>query len=65
MSESDIECLNDAIAQYGGMTFDQLKEASHEEPAYREADENGEISLEDLVKSLPNAQAVWEYLNDD
>ncbi len=65
LSESDIECLDEAIKQYGKMNFGQLKDISHKQPEYERADENDFISVETLVKSLPNGNALWDYLTDD
>lgn len=65
LSQSDIECLDWAIEKYGRMTFGQLKKISHEDPAFLAADRNGYMALEDIVGTLPNADLVKAYLEDD
>jgi uncharacterized phage-associated protein len=61
LSESDIETLDSAIAQYGAMPFDQLSAASHD-AAWHAADENSMISLESIAKTLENSDQIIEYL---
>lgn len=63
LSESDKECLDEAVREYGRKTFNELKEISHRDAAFQAADENDFIPLEKLAKSLPNGEALWEYLN--
>lgn len=63
LSESDRECLDETIRNYGHKSFNELKELSHDDPAFKAADENDFIPLEALAKSLPNGEALWEYLN--
>lgn len=62
LSESDIECLDEAVECYGDKSFRELKDLSHEDRAYQAADENDLMSFEDMVRSLPNADEVLEYL---
>lgn len=61
LSESDIECLDSGIEQYGRRSFGQLKKLSHDE-AFKSADKNDFISLEAIVKSLPNSDHLWDYI---
>lgn len=63
LSESDRECLDQAIRDYAYKSFNELKKLSHDDPAFQQADENDFISMEALAKSLPNGEALWEYLN--
>ena len=62
LSDSDIECLEWAIKQYGQLSFSALKRISHKEPAYVNADQDDFIPLEAIVDSLPNGEALKEYL---
>ena len=64
LSESDIECLNEAIEQYGKMSFGQLKRVSHKDKAFRAVDEKDIISLELIAQSLPNADELLEHLRN-
>lgn len=61
LSESDIECLNKAITQYGSLTFDRLKELSHD-GAFNSADENDEISIEAIAATLEDGDLLVNYL---
>lgn len=38
MSESDIECLSESLAENGDLSFQQLVDKSHSNPAYRDAE---------------------------
>jgi uncharacterized phage-associated protein len=62
LSESDVECLDRAIDEYGSLSFKRLKSYSHREAAFKSADENDFISLEAMAKSLPDGHSLWEYL---
>ena len=42
-SDTDIECLNEAFGYYVNMTFDQLKEISHQDKSWIETEQNKEI----------------------
>jgi uncharacterized phage-associated protein len=53
MSESDVEALKFASDKYGDLSFDDLTEASHAEPAYRKAD-GGQMSYEDFLDESPD-----------
>jgi len=63
LSASDIECLDQAVATYGRMSFGPLMELSHD-AAYKSADQNDFISFEALVHSLPDGEELLAYLND-
>jgi len=60
-SESDIEALNKAIDKYSPMSYQELWDTVHEEEPYKQA--RNDISLESIVKSLANADEVFEYMN--
>jgi uncharacterized phage-associated protein len=65
LSESDIECLDIAIEQYGRMSFGQLRQISHNEEAFKSVDRNDFISLEAIVKSLPDSEQLWDYIENN
>jgi len=65
LSESDIECLDKAIKKYGTLPFSELKRLSHNDAAYIDADENDVISLDAIVRSLPNCEILFDYLHAD
>jgi len=62
LSESDIQCLDNAIRKYGHMSFGRLKKLSHRDGAYRRADRNDFISLEEIIKTLPDGELLREHL---
>lgn len=62
LSESDIECLNEAIRTYGRKTFESIKKESHKDTAFRAADANGLISTEDIAKSLPSSNKLLKHI---
>lgn len=62
-SDSDVECLNEAIKQYGSLAGSKLKEISHDE-AYKSADENDFISLENIIKMFPDGDKLISHLHD-
>jgi len=64
LSESDVECLDAAIQEYGRLSFGELKRRSHEEEAFKEADVNDFMSLEAIARGLPNGELLLSYLQD-
>jgi len=64
LSQSDIECLDAAIEQYGQLSFGQLRELSHDN-AFRASDENDFIPVEALVRTLPNGNLLLDYLQNN
>jgi len=65
LSDSEIQCLDASIEEYGNLPFGRLKAISHTDPAFKAADENDFIPMEALVKSLPDGEALWDYLVSD
>ena len=64
LSESDIECLDAAIAKYGRLSFNRLRRISHQEAAFNQSDHNSVIPLRAIVESLPDSELLLEYLTD-
>lgn len=64
LSESEMECLDSAVSEYGSLSFGKLKELSHRDAAYRAADRNDFMSLESIVESLPEGDILLAHLND-
>lgn len=61
LSKSEIESMERAIAEHGRKSFSALTAASHDE-AWKAVDENDLISVEDIARTLPNAEEVLEHL---
>ncbi len=69
LAPSDIECLEAAIKQYGGMDFGKRTDLSHDsawEKAWASACEDGilsdEMSITDIAATLDNAEEILEHL---
>lgn len=62
-SESDTECLDWAIEEYGHKTFGELTDASHDS-AWIQTAENGEMTIESIVATLEDADVLMAYLQD-
>ena len=62
LSESAVECLDAAILKYGKLSFDQLKQISHDE-AYQASDENDFIPLASIIRTLPDSQILLDYVS--
>ena len=63
LSESDVECLNEAIKLYAKMDLPELWKIVHEEEAYKSTPHNGQMKLKDIILSLPTGSEVLEYLD--
>jgi uncharacterized phage-associated protein len=61
LSESERDCLDEAINQYGDLSFSELRQLSHD-AAFQEADVNDIMSFESIARSLPDSKALLEYL---
>lgn len=63
LSESDIECLDEAIKLYADMDGKKLWKIVHEEEAYKSTPHNGQMKLKAIILSLPTGKEVLDYLN--
>lgn len=64
LSPSEIECLNEAMKEYGKLHYTSLLFKSHKDHAYKVTPLNQEITVEAIVDSLDNKKAVKEYLTN-
>ncbi len=62
LSQSEIECLNDAIQKYGKSHHLDIFSKSHKDHAYNVTSLNQEISVDDIVDSLDNKEVIKKYL---
>ena len=60
-SPSELECLDHALQIVKPLSFGQLKALSHD-AAYQAADQDGEMSIQDIAASLENGKEVIDYL---
>jgi len=63
LSESEEECLNNAIKGYGKLSFKKLKNLSHDK-AFKSVDENDRISIESIAETLKDGRLIIEHLKD-
>lgn len=63
LSESDVESLDDAISKYGKLPIHTLIKVSHD-AAWKSANENSEISVEDIAATLEDSEAIIEHLRN-
>ncbi|MGH8606942.1 MAG: Panacea domain-containing protein [Gammaproteobacteria bacterium] len=61
LSGSEIECLDESIAEHGSKSFRELTSLSHD-AAWDSADENELISIEEIAKTLPNSEMLIAHL---
>jgi len=62
-SESDLECLDLAVKEYGALSGAQLKRLSHDQ-ACRAADENDFIDIEQIARMFPGGEKLIKHLQD-
>jgi len=62
-SDSDLECLDNAIETYGHLSFSQLTDLSHDQ-AWQAVDENDCINIEQIVATLTDTENLLDYLHD-
>lgn len=62
LSKSDINCLDEAIEQYGKLTFGELNDLSHDE-VWKSASRNDDIPLEVMARHSANGEELLEYLH--
>ncbi len=61
LSDSDIECLDDALERYDPCTFGELTALSHDD-AWDSADDNDFISLDAVIDSIGNPDGLSKHL---
>ncbi|OQY56473.1 MAG: hypothetical protein B6247_03550 [Candidatus Parabeggiatoa sp. nov. 2] len=62
-SESDLECLDNALKNYGHLSFGQLTDLSHDK-AWQAVDENDHIDIEQIVATLTNTENLLDLLRE-
>lgn len=62
LAESEIECIMAAIHEHGMKSFGQLSDLTHD-AAWSAVAENQTIPLDEIVRTLPNAEEVLSYLH--
>lgn len=62
LSRADVKCLDNAVAEYGDMSFDRLRNISHEQGDYNAVDLNEWIPFDTLVDSVDTDGKIKAYL---
>ncbi len=62
LSESEVECLDLTIAEYGQKTFGQLTDITHDD-AWKSTNGNEAINIDNIISTLPNAEEVSSYIH--
>jgi len=63
LSESNEECMDWAVEEYGNYSFGKLTDRSHDE-TWAATPPNGKISVEAMTIGTKNREALLEYLRD-
>lgn len=63
LSESEVECLNLSINQYGALSIEELNQLSHEEP-WEKASSDDCIDVADIVATLPYAEILLKHVTN-
>lgn len=63
LSKTDLEFLNNSLIEYGDLTWDEVREKSHDY-AWRNTVKNSPISLDNLVIETGNDESYVEYLKE-
>lgn len=62
LSESEVECVQKTIVEYGNKTFGQLTDITHDS-AWNASFQNDTISIDAIVSTLSNASEVLNYIH--
>jgi len=62
LSESDIECLEEAIKFYLNMSFKDVADNAHEDAAYQGTPRNAYIPIEKIIQTLPEGERILKHL---
>ncbi len=63
LSKTDLEFLNNSLIEYGDLTWDEVREKSHDY-AWRNTVKNSPISLDNLVIETGNDESYVQYLKE-
>ncbi len=63
LSKSDIEAIDKSFEENKDLTYIEKKNKSHDK-SYKNAKRNDLISIEEIVKTLPNSEVILEHLKE-
>lgn len=61
LSESEMDCIREAIQEFGGKTFGELTDITHD-AAWEATPENQPITLSAIVQTLPDSADLAQHL---
>jgi uncharacterized phage-associated protein len=64
LSASDIECINNALSLYGNLSWDEIKEKSHDY-AWRSTAINRPVSYKDILREQGASDEFIDYVKED
>lgn len=64
LSQSDIECIEKVIADYGGKTLGQLTDIARD-GAWSATFQGDDISIEAMAMTMPNASELLSFINSE
>jgi len=64
LSKTDIECIDHALREYGDLTWDEVREKSHDY-AWRNTALNTPISLDNLILETGNEESYIDYIKEN
>jgi uncharacterized phage-associated protein len=62
LSKSEIAALDFSVKKYGALSFTDKTKESHDS-AWQEAQRDDSMSLESIIKTLPNSEELWSYIS--
>ena len=62
LSETDLECVDEAIQFYRGKSFDEVKSNAHEDEAYKATPRDAYIPLERIILTLRNGEVLLKHI---
>jgi uncharacterized phage-associated protein len=64
LSDSDVECINKSLSLYGNLSWDEIREKSHDY-AWRSTTMNRPISFENMLREQGVADEFIDYVKED
>ena len=64
LSKTDIECIEQSLYEYGDLTWDEVREKSHDY-AWRNTALNTPISLDNLILETGNGESYIDYVKEN
>jgi uncharacterized phage-associated protein len=63
-SETDLECMKEALGRCNGKSFEELVEITHREKSWQAATMDKEMNFEDFLDDISDKEARLEYIKE-